>query len=985
MKRNRIRSSCCALLTAALVLSAGAAGLSGSAVFAAGTPRDVKGHWAQSYIEKAIGAGIVSGYENGEFRPDNPVTRAEFSHMLNQALGNTGTASVSFSDVNRNDWFYGDITRAVAAGYVSGYSNGTFGPDKSISRQEAAIMLSLVVPVAGYNRSLSGYPDYKSVDSWAKSAMEYIVGKGYITTYSDGALHPQDTMTRAMAATLIAKILDKENIVTKDPDVTKSGTKLSNAIYSNGVTISRNVGDGDASLSGCVVLGTLNVEGGGTSTVTLSDSRVAQAVVQKSSGAVRVLAKGVTSVKSLSAANSATLETSSLSGDETYGAGFQNITVVKNADITLKGSFPSVTADGASCDVRLASGRIDTLTVSSSAREADITVDSGATIALADVAAQSSFHGSGAVTKMHVSANDVTYEKKPGSVTVSSGVTRSPALADETLSVTPDPKKGATGVAVDKKITLTFNSALKLYKGGAIGSSDLKNIIELRRKTESGSSVAFTASINSAKKVITITPDSDLDTDTKYYVVIDKNEFKDEDGDGNDAFSTYFTTGDSYEGYASYTPKNGATNVAVGSNLTVRFSEKMITYDRTTIKNSDISDIITLRKNNSSGTKVAFSGSIDSAKKVITIDPSSNLDPGTKYYLGVNSKSLRTDSNETAVPASSVTFTTASLSNTPSISLTASGGDNSITVSASGSVAGTIHAVLLSSGAGTPTAAQIISGKDSSGNPAISKISAAVSANTAKEIGRFTGLSVNTSYKVCAVLAPSSSAYNNSAVAVKTASTNSGTPASALSDLTVFSGGKNYPVPLKTGDTSYTLTVPFGSEEAVVSASTSGGRTTVNGVLSDGTAQNTVRLSRSETTCTIVSSKSGALDTTYKLTIKVAGNTDLKSVVAGGTILKGSSSYSYEIPADAGDVDVYIESVDPSADLAAGPLHGSGSLPLKITQAGDIPFTVTSNGDSKTYTLKITKAETPPDPGVTDPDVPDPGVPSGGAIDPSMV
>ena len=97
--------------------------------------RDIKGHWAERYINQIISAGIVKGYENGTFLPDNPVTRAEFSHMINAALGNTGTTSVSFNDTPKSEWYYTDISKALSAGYVAGYSDGSFKPNNPVSRQ----------------------------------------------------------------------------------------------------------------------------------------------------------------------------------------------------------------------------------------------------------------------------------------------------------------------------------------------------------------------------------------------------------------------------------------------------------------------------------------------------------------------------------------------------------------------------------------------------------------------------------------------------------------------------------------------------------------------------------------------------------------------------------------------------------------------------------------------------------------------------------
>lgn len=1066
MNKHIMKRLCGGLLTAALVLTAAVP--PGTAAWAASTPKDIKGHWAQKNIEKTISAGIVSGYKDGTFRPDAPVTRAEFCHMVNATLGNTGTVSISFKDVPSSEWYYSDVSKAVAAGFVSGYTDNKFKPDQRISRQEAAVILSRIVPISNSAASLSKYSDNKNIDNWAKASLEYMVGKKYITTYSDGRIHPKDNMTRAQAATIISNVLSNEKIVKTDPNVTKDGTKLADTIYANGVTISKSLDDGDATLTNCVVLGTLNVLGGNT--VTLNDSRVAIASVQKSSDSVRLTAKGNTSVKTSSAAKKATLDSKSASGNEDFGIGFETTNVTSDAEATLYGgTFPTVNVNGSYSNTKLTNGKITTLNVNSGGKKSDITIESGTSVALANVNAESYFHGTGTITKMSVNADNVTYEKKPGTIT--SGNSNKPGEVDAALTISPNPSSGKSGVKIDTEIKLTFNRAIKLHNGSSIGKSDIEDFVQLRKKTSSGSKVDFSASIDSAKKVITITPDSNLDEDTKYYIVIDKNELKDSEGNSNAAFSSYFTTDDEVSGYMSFTPRNGATGVSVSKDLTIKFSEKMMNYDGSNISKSDLSSIISFRKSSSSGTKVSYTATIDSAKKVITIEPSSKLDENTKYYLAVNSKSLKTYSGEKVVPGQSITFTTVrsevsdyctfypknsatgvsrtikptlsftekmvlydrdSISNSdiknivsfrnttqgkdvpftgtinsaktqitisptsslpegckftlslnsksirtakdydvvpsasvswstsgtlPQASLTVNSNEDTITVSASGTMAGTIYAVLLPGSASTPSDTQVIAGKDSSGNPALGSLSAAVSANTSKELGKFADLSAKTSYKVCVVLKPSSSSYSNSSVATKTIST-SDRPGSTLSNLSVSYGGRTEKVGLTSSKTEYTVEVPFGTSRVTVSASTDGGNTRVgNSSLSSGSVEQSMDVGGGDNKITVVSNKSGLYDTEYTLIVKVKGNTALKSVTADSRELSASgTTYKYEIPADQDSTEIVIESEDSDAVIESG-VKGRGRLRLSgINEAQTIDITVTSNGDDKSYSLVITKA-----------------------------
>ena len=305
MKIQRIRRSgarCAALLLAAAmaVTTAWYAESDSSREVYAASFDDISGHWAESYIEKAIDYGFVNGYEDGTFKPDAPITRAEFTTMFNGALENKAEADIDFTDVTEDDWFYEDISRGVAASFINGYSDTEFAPGRNITRQEAAVMISRIVPSAGENATLKVFGDYGDVAVWAEDAFSSIVAKGYIGGYDDGNLHPGDNLTRAQAAKLMTDIIESENIISRNQTVVLPGVTLRDTIYTNQISVGEDVEDGDVMISNCVILGTLNVEGGGTEDngggVTIRDSRVSKAVVHRNSQPVSVRAEGETTV-----------------------------------------------------------------------------------------------------------------------------------------------------------------------------------------------------------------------------------------------------------------------------------------------------------------------------------------------------------------------------------------------------------------------------------------------------------------------------------------------------------------------------------------------------------------------------------------------------------------------------------------------------------------------------------------------------------------
>lgn len=112
--------------------------------------RDVPNdHWAYSSIEAMYQKGVVSGFQDGYFRPDEPVTRAQFSVMLMKSMGINGrdeaSADFSFKDLTPEHWAYESIRGAVAAGYLTGRPGQVFDPDAAITGGEIAVILCRVI------------------------------------------------------------------------------------------------------------------------------------------------------------------------------------------------------------------------------------------------------------------------------------------------------------------------------------------------------------------------------------------------------------------------------------------------------------------------------------------------------------------------------------------------------------------------------------------------------------------------------------------------------------------------------------------------------------------------------------------------------------------------------------------------------------------------------------------------------------------------
>ena len=168
-------------------------------------------YWGYNAISNLSGKGIVSGYPDGTFKPDTPITRAEFATMLVKALGlNTTGTTGQFTDVTADAWYYGAVNAAVSANLVSGTGDNQFAPNALITREQMAVMVTNALGTkapATDGTELNVFSDSSSVSSWAVTGMEEAVKADIVGGMTTDTLAPQADATRAQAAAMIYKLL----------------------------------------------------------------------------------------------------------------------------------------------------------------------------------------------------------------------------------------------------------------------------------------------------------------------------------------------------------------------------------------------------------------------------------------------------------------------------------------------------------------------------------------------------------------------------------------------------------------------------------------------------------------------------------------------------------------------------------------------------------------------------------------------------------
>lgn len=273
-----------ALLSALLVIGT----LTAVPVFADNSFSDISSHWAKNNIEYMVAKEILNGYTDGTFRPDREVTRAEFIKMLDATFGLTATKSISFSDVEQSQWYYPYIQQAAAQGYLLDYGSN-LNPNGQLSREEACALLARYLNLEELDRAGISFSDVTSIRSDYRGYIYACVAAGIIKGYDAGngttEFRPQRVLTRAEALAILYR--SAGTIYRSSANGADSAAQAGNAIITKGnVTIT------NGNFSGTVYI----TEGAGSGTVTLSNCSITGTLYMRGSSKVQLVGSRVNNI-----------------------------------------------------------------------------------------------------------------------------------------------------------------------------------------------------------------------------------------------------------------------------------------------------------------------------------------------------------------------------------------------------------------------------------------------------------------------------------------------------------------------------------------------------------------------------------------------------------------------------------------------------------------------------------------------------------------
>lgn len=171
-----------------------------SVAFAANFTDFSENHWAHQYVSELVANGVINGYEDGTFRPDANVTRAELAKLVSVQFGNS--TPKAYSDVAESDWFYSYVT--ASGDYF--LAEGEFQPNSQATREEVAYAIYVATKLEASNASIT-FTDASDITAQYRQAIAAVFAKGVITGYPDGSFLPKNNITRAETATVLSRAI----------------------------------------------------------------------------------------------------------------------------------------------------------------------------------------------------------------------------------------------------------------------------------------------------------------------------------------------------------------------------------------------------------------------------------------------------------------------------------------------------------------------------------------------------------------------------------------------------------------------------------------------------------------------------------------------------------------------------------------------------------------------------------------------------------
>ncbi|MBD8499866.1 S-layer homology domain-containing protein [Paenibacillus arenosi] len=389
------------------------------------TFKDVDSHWAKDKITEWAAQGVVSGASANEFKPNQQVTRAEWAAIVNRMFQLNEQQPQNYTDVQATVWYADAVNAATTAGYMKGYTDSTFKPNATLTRQEAVASLSRLLKWKTNNTVLA-YKDSADIQPWATSSVSEAVYLGVVKGYEEGTFKPNQSLTRAEAVSILDRAFDtygvwygtagmygsatKQETINGNVIVNVPGITLQNLHIKGDLILTEGVGEGDVDLSKVKVDGETSVYGGGKNSIYVNDSVLSNVIVNKQNGTLRVNVKGTSTVQELVLQSRTIVDVQ----DSAKVAQVQLSEKLKTqSEVQLNGAFPSVTVSTYGSNLKLGQGSVQQLTVNKEAKGTNIETGNDTNITSLIINAETKVTGTGTIKQATINASGISFATSP--------------------------------------------------------------------------------------------------------------------------------------------------------------------------------------------------------------------------------------------------------------------------------------------------------------------------------------------------------------------------------------------------------------------------------------------------------------------------------------------------------------------------------------------------------------------------------------------
>ena len=398
-------------------------------------PAQVHADYTEPYMKRMEELGLLQGDADGDLRPGDPITRAEFVTIINRAFGYRSAGGHPFRDVPGTAWYAEDVDIGYTEGYITGTSPTAFSPNLSITREEAAFILAknlMMEPAVGENTS---FADGRSISTWSRGMVSAAAENNLISGYPDGTFRPQKSITRGEAAVILLNAVGTPvsrpgtttlGDVWGNVTITSSGVTLKDTVVAGNLYVTAGVELGDVVLENVKVLGEIVVSGGGVSeagedSVILRNVDAPKLVVDNiKNQQVSLRVEGDGLIQQASVRTDAFLADNTPAG---HGIGEIELNGENGLELKLAGNIKNVVNRTPESALSISSGRVDTITVDEKAVDSTLEISSGAEADHVNLDVGTTVTGDGDIGDLVVNAPGSNVSMLPDQIVIRPGDT----------------------------------------------------------------------------------------------------------------------------------------------------------------------------------------------------------------------------------------------------------------------------------------------------------------------------------------------------------------------------------------------------------------------------------------------------------------------------------------------------------------------------------------------------------------------------------